>query len=154
MGRVLHARFVRALPAEYDHANETLQSMKNRDRDEIMRVVSTRYSNLPQTKGAQRSSQPPEHAFFTSESGGRSGARRGRGRNRGGDRGSSHGGNSSGGCGHSSSGSTSGNTGGSQGSSRGNNGASSSEGGSGGGSCNTPPGRCWRCRPRGHRREE
>ena len=34
MGRipdtVLHARFVRALPAEYDHAKETLQSMKNR----------------------------------------------------------------------------------------------------------------------------
>ena len=48
----------------------------------------------------------------------------------------------------------SGNTGVSQGSSRGNNGASSSGGGSGGGSCNTPPGRCWRCRQRGHRREK
>ena len=33
---VLHARFVRALPAQYDHAKETLQSMKNRDRDEIV----------------------------------------------------------------------------------------------------------------------
>ena len=38
--------------------------------------------------------------------------------------------------------------------SRGNNGASSSGGGSGGGSCNTPPGSCWRCRRRSHRREE
>ena len=57
--------------------------MKNRDRDEIIRVVSTRYFNLPQKKGAQRSSQPPKHAFFSSERGDRSGARRGRGRNRG-----------------------------------------------------------------------
>ena len=60
MGRipdtVLHAHFVRALPAEYDHAKETLQSMKNRDRDEIIRVVSTRYSNLPPKKG--RSARP------------------------------------------------------------------------------------------------
>ena len=60
----------------------------------------------------------------------------------------------SGGGGHISSGSASGNTGGSQGSSRGNNGASSSGGSSGGGSCNTPPGRCWRYRQRGHRKEE
>ena len=44
----LHARFVRALPAEYDHARETLQSMKNRDRNKIIHVVSTWYSNLPQ----------------------------------------------------------------------------------------------------------
>ena len=50
---VLHARFVRALPAEYDHAKETLQSMKNRDRDEIIRVVSTRYFNLPPKKGGE-----------------------------------------------------------------------------------------------------
>ena len=50
--------------------------------------------------------------------------------------------------------SASGNTDGSRGSSRGNNGTSSSGGCSGGGSCNTPPGRCWRCRRRGHRREE
>ena len=64
------------------------------------------------------------------------------------------GGNSNGGGGHSSSSSASGNTCESQWSSRGNNGASSSEGGSGGGSCNTPPGRCWRCKRRGHRREE
>ena len=82
-GTVLHARFVRALPAKYDHAKETLQSTKTRDRDEIIRVVSTRYSNPLQKKGAQRSSRPPEHAFFLSESGDRSGARRGRGRNRG-----------------------------------------------------------------------
>ena len=52
-------------------------------------MVSTRYSNLPQNKGAQRSSRPPEHAFFPSESGGRSGAQRFCGRNRGGGRGSS-----------------------------------------------------------------
>ena len=56
---VLHAHFVRALPAEYEHANETLQSMKNRDRDKIIRVASTRCFNLPQKKGAQRSFQPP-----------------------------------------------------------------------------------------------
>ena len=60
MGRipdtVLHARFVHALPAEYNYAKETLQSMKSRDRNEIIRVVSTRCSNLPQTKRAQRSS--------------------------------------------------------------------------------------------------
>ena len=60
MGRipdtVLHARFVRALPAEYDHAKETLQLMKKLDRDEIIRVVSARYLNLPPKKRAQRSS--------------------------------------------------------------------------------------------------
>ena len=71
MGRipdtVLHARFVRALPAKYDHAKETLQSMKNRDRDEIIRVVSTRYFNLLQKKEAQRPSRPPEHASFSSK---------------------------------------------------------------------------------------
>ena len=50
---VLHARFVRALPDEYSLVKETLQSMKNRDRDEIIRMISTRYSNLPQKKGAQ-----------------------------------------------------------------------------------------------------
>ena len=59
MGRiphtVLYAHFVRALPAEYDHAKKTLQSMKNRDRDEIIRVVSTWYFNLPQKKGAHYS---------------------------------------------------------------------------------------------------
>ena len=59
-----------------------------------------------------------------------------------------------GGGGHSSSSRASGNTGGSQGSNRGNNSNSSSGGGSGGGSCNTPPGHCWRCRRRGHKREE
>ena len=117
--------------------------MRNRDRDEVIRVVSTRYFNLTQKKGAQRSSQPPEHAFFSSERGDRSGARRGRGRNRGGGRGSSRGGNSNGGGGHSSSSSAS---------STGNNGASSSEGGSGGGSCT--PDRCRRCRRRDHRNKE
>ena len=71
---VLHARFVRVLPAEYDHAKETLQSMKSRDRDKIIRVVSTRYFSLPQKKGAQRSSRLPQHAFFSSEGGGRSDA--------------------------------------------------------------------------------
>ena len=35
---------------------KTLQSMKSRDRDEIIRVVSTRYSSLPQKKG--RSARP------------------------------------------------------------------------------------------------
>ena len=81
---VLHARFVRALPDEYSLVKETLQSMKNRDRDKIIRMISTRYSNLPPKKGAQRSSRQPEHAFVSSESGGRSGAQRGHGRRSGG----------------------------------------------------------------------
>ena len=59
---VLHARFVRALPDEYSLVKETLQAMKNRDRDEIIRMVSTRHSNLPQKKGAQRTSRRPEQA--------------------------------------------------------------------------------------------
>ena len=72
----LHARFVRALPDEYDHVKATLQAMKNRDRAEIIRVVGMRwYFTLPQKKGSQRSSRPSEQAFFSSESGGRSGAR-------------------------------------------------------------------------------
>ena len=50
---VFHARFVRALPDEYSLVKETLQSMKNRDRDGIIRMISTRYSNLPQKKGAR-----------------------------------------------------------------------------------------------------
>ena len=66
---VLHARFVRALPAKYDHAKETPQSMKNRDKDEIIRVVSTRYFNLPQKKGAQRSSRPPSTCPLHTNSG-------------------------------------------------------------------------------------
>ena len=57
---VLHARFVRALPDEYSLAKETLQAMMNRDRDEIIRMVSTRHSNLPQKKGARRSSRQSE----------------------------------------------------------------------------------------------
>ena len=81
---VLHARFIRALPDEYSLVKETLQSMKNRDRDEIIRMISTRYSTLPQKKGAQRSSRQPEHTFVSSKSGDRSGARRGRGRRNGG----------------------------------------------------------------------
>ena len=81
---VLHARFVRALPDEYSLVKKTLQAMRNRDRDEIIRMVSTRHSNLPQKKGAQRSSRQPEQAFVSSESGSRSGARRGRDRRAGG----------------------------------------------------------------------
>ena len=49
----LHVRFVLALPDEYGHVKATLQAMKNRDRDEITRTVSTRYSTLPQRKGSQ-----------------------------------------------------------------------------------------------------
>ena len=84
---VVHARFVRALPDEYSLVKETLQAMKNRDRDEIIRMVSTRHSNLPQKKGAQRSSRQPERAFVSNESGNRSGARRGRDRRGGGETG-------------------------------------------------------------------
>ena len=116
---------------------KTLQSMKNRDRDEIIRMISTRYSNLLQKKGAQRSSRQPEHTFVSSKSGDRSSARRGRGR---GGSNNGAGGNSN------SSGSSRNSTGGAQGSSgRGS--------GSGGGRLYIPPNRCFCCRQRGHRRE-
>ena len=93
----LHARFVRALPDEYGHVKATLQVMKNHDQAEIIRMVGTRYSALPQKKESQRSSRPPKQAFFSSETGGRSGARRGHGRggNSYKDGGSSRGGGSS-----------------------------------------------------------
>ena len=45
---VLHARLLRALPDECSLVKRTLQSMKNRDRGDIIRMVSTRYSNLLQ----------------------------------------------------------------------------------------------------------
>ena len=108
---VLHARFVRALPDEYSLVKETLQAMRNRDRDEIIRMVSTRHSNLPQKNGAQRSSRQPEQAFISSESGSRSGARRGRDRRSGGGQGRGRGGSSHGGLGNNnSSGTLSGST--------------------------------------------
>ena len=78
----LHARFVCALPDEYGHVKATLQMMKNCNRAEIIGTVGTQYSTLPQKKGSQRSSQPPEQAFFSRESSGRRGARLGRGRGR------------------------------------------------------------------------
>ena len=56
----LHARFVCALPDEYGHVKATLKMMKNRNRAEIVRTVGTQCSTLPQKKGSQRSSQPPE----------------------------------------------------------------------------------------------
>ena len=104
--------------------------MKNRDRVEIIRIVGTRYRTLLQKKVSQRSSRPPEQAFFSSESGVRSGAGRGRGR----------GGSSSKGGGRSSGG--------------GNNSASRASGSSHGGGGSRPSGRCWRCNSRGHIREE
>ena len=60
--------------------------MRNRDRDETIRMVSTRHSNLTQKKGVQRSSRQPEQAFVSSESGSRSGAQRGRDRRGGAER--------------------------------------------------------------------
>ena len=78
---------VRSGEARDPYLAETLQAMKNRDRDEIIRMVSTRHSNLPQKKGAQRTSRQPEQAFVSSESGNRSGARRGRDRRGGGRQG-------------------------------------------------------------------
>ena len=139
---VLHARFIRVLPDEYSLVKETLQSMKNRDLDEIIRMVSTRYSNLPQKKGAQRSPRQPEHAFVLNESGGRSGARQGRSRRSGG------GGNNN------SSRSSSSSTGGTQGGS-GNGGSHSNggrDGGSGGGRLHMPPDRSFCYRQRVYRR--
>ena len=151
---VLHARFVRALPDEYSLVKETLQAMRNRDRDEIIRMVSTRHSNLPQKNGAQRSSRQPEQAFVPSESGNRSGARRGRDRRNGGGQGRGRGGSSRGGVGNNnSSGTPSGSTSspvGTQGSSDG----AGSLGGSGDGRHHIPSGRCFRCRQRGHRKRD
>ena len=151
---VLHARFVRALPDEYSLVKETLQAMKNRDRDEIIRMVSTRHSNLPRKNGAQRSSRQPEQAFASNESGNRSGARRGRDRRNGGGQGRGRGGNSHGGVGNNnSSGTPSGSTSSpveTQGSSDG----AGSLGGGGDGRHHIPSGRCFRCRQRGHRRQD
>ena len=135
----LHARFVRALPYKYGHVKATLQAMKNRDWAEIIRMVGTRYSTLPQKKGSQRSSRPPEQAFFSSKSDGRGGARRGRGRGHGGTQGRGRGGSS--------------NKSGSSSSGGDRNSAGSASGSSHGGGGRSP-GRCWRCNRRGHIREE
>ena len=134
----LHARFVLALPDEYGHVKVTLQAMKNRDRAEILRMVGTRYSTLPQKKGLQRSSRPPKQAFFSSESGGWSGARQGRGRSRRDMQGRGRGGSKIKGGGSSSG--------------EGSSSASSASGGSYGGGSRSP-GRCWRCNRRGHIKE-
>ena len=113
--------------------------MKNRDQAEIIRMVGSRYSTLPQKKESQRSSRPPEQAFFSSESGGRRGAQRGRGRGRSGTQGRGRGGSSNKGRFSSSEG----------GSSSTSNASGSSHGGG-----SKPNGRCWRCNRRGHIREE
>ena len=133
---------------------ETLQARRNRDRDEIIRMVSTRHSNLPQKNGAQRSSRQPEQAFVSSESGSRSGARRGRDRRSGGGQGRGHGGSSRGGVGNNnSSGTPSGSIGSSVGTQGSSDGAGSL-GGSGDGRHHIPSGRCFRCRQRGHRKQD
>ena len=80
-------------------------------------------------------SRPLEQAFFSSESGGRSGARLGRGRGRGGTQGRGSGGSRNKGGGSISGGGSS---------------SSSSASGSSYGSGSRPPGRCWRCKRRGH----
>ena len=131
-----HARFIRALPDEYSHVEATLPAMKNRDRTEIIRMVSTRYSPLLQKKGSQRSSRPLEQAFFSSESGGRGGARRKRGCD----------GNSSkgGGCSSKRRGSNC----------RGGSSSASSASGSSYGGGTRPYARCCRCSRRGHIMEE
>ena len=151
---VLHARFVRALPDEYSLVKETLQAMKNRDRDEIIRMVSTRHSNLPQKKGAQRTSRRPEQAFVSNESGNRSGARRGRDRRGGGRQGRGRSGNNGGGGGNNnSSGTPGGGASSSVGTQRSGDG-SGNPGSGGDGRHNIPSGRCFRCRQRGHRRQD
>ena len=135
----LHARFVRALPDEYDHVKVVLQAMKNCDRAEIIRMAGTQYSTLPQKKGSQRSCRSPEQAFFSSKSDSRRGAPRGRGRGRRGTQGRDRGGNS--------------NKDGSSSSREGSSSASSASGNSHGGG-SIPHGRCWLCNRRGHIREE
>ena len=128
--------------------------MKNRDRDEIIRMVSTRHSNLPQKKGAQRTSRQPEQAFVSSESGNRSGARRGRDRGGGGRQGRGRRGNNGGGGGNNnSSGTPGGGASSSVGTQRSGDG-SGNPGSGGDGRHNIPSGRCFRCRQRGHRRHD
>lgn len=50
--------------------------MKYRDRHEMIRMAGMRYSNLPQKKGLQRPSRPPEQAILSSERGRRGSSRR------------------------------------------------------------------------------
>ena len=156
----LYARFVRALPDEYGHVKATLQAIKKRDRVESIRMVGTRYSTLPQKKGSQGLSRPPEQAFISSTSGGRSGARRGRGHGFGGTQGHGRGGSSSKGGGSSSKdGGSSSKSGGSnsKGGGRSYGGGSSSASSASGishGGGSRPRGRCWQCNRRGHFREE
>ena len=151
---VVHARFVRALPDEYSLVKETLQAMKNRDRDEIIRMVSTRHSNLPRKNGAQRSSRQPEQAFVSSESSNHSGARRGRDRRGGGRQGRGRSGNNGGGGGNNnSSGTPGGGASSSVGTQRSGDG-SGNPGSGGDGRHNIPSGRCFRCKQRGHRRQD
>ena len=151
---VVHARFVRALPDEYSLVKETLQAMKNRDRDEIIRMVSTRHSNLPRKNGAQRSSRQPEQAFVSSESGNRSGARRGRDRRGGGRQGRGRRGNNGGGGGNNNSSETPGGGASSSVGTQRSGDGSGNPGSGGDGRHNIPSGRCFRCRQRGHRRQD
>ena len=145
---------VRSGEARDPYLTETLQAMKNRDRDEIIRMVSTRHSNLPQKKGAQRTSRQPEQAFVSSESGNRSGARRGRDRRGGGRQGRGRRGNNDGGGGkNNSSGTPGGGASSSVGTQRSGDG-SGNPGSGGDGRHNIPSGRCFRCRQRGHRRQD
>ena len=145
---------VRSGEARDPYLAETLQAMKNRDRDEIIRMVSTRHSNLPQRKGAQRTSRQPEQAFVSSKSGNRSGARRGRDRRGGGRQGRGRRGNNGGGGGNNnSSGTPGGGASSSVGTQRSGDG-SGNPGSGGDGRHNIPSGRCFRCRQRGHRRQD
>ena len=145
---------VRSGEARDPYLAEMLQTRKNRDRDEIIRMVSTRHSNLPQKKGAQRTSRQPEQAFVSSESGNRSGARRGRDRGGGGRQGRGRrGNNGGGGSNNNSSGTPGGGASSSVGTQRSGDG-SGNPGSGGDGRHNIPSGRCFRCRQRGHRRQD
>ena len=58
----LHARFVRALPEEYSNTKETLQSMKNRTRDEIVRMVGA--PTCPRKRGHIGHPEPRTRRFY------------------------------------------------------------------------------------------
>ena len=143
---------VRSGEARDPYLAETLQAMKNRDRDEIIRMVSTRHSNLPRKNGAQRPSRQPEQAFVSNESGNRSGARRGRDRRGGGRQGRGRSGNNGGGASSSVGTQRSGDS--SPVETQGSSDGAGSLGGSGDGRHHIPSGRCFRCRQRGHRRQD
>ena len=60
----LHARCVRALPNEYSHVKATLQATKNRDRTEIIRMVTGGTPPCPRRRGRSGCTGRSSKRFF------------------------------------------------------------------------------------------